>query len=116
MRRALFFVLFTLISYKGAGQNMFCHDNQFILQESDKQWHYKMGMFTGAVGYAVAYKVYDNKYYAMGSSVICSLGAGLFKEFYDALGYGSVESRDILATTMGGVTISVTIPLTHRKR
>ena len=116
MRKTLILALFILTSFKGVGQNMFYQDNRFILEEPDKFGHYKMGLVTGSIGYCVTYELYEDRRMAFLGSIVYALGAGLIKEGYDALGYGTVESRDILATTMGGFTVGITIPLNYTKR
>ena len=45
-----------------------------------------------------------------------SFAAGVLKEMFDASQGGYVEHGDILATTLGGVTVSVTIPLFTKKK
>lgn len=109
--KRLLLILLLLMSYKGFSQSIFYQNDQFILNESDKFGHYKMGLVSGSIGYCVGYELYDSKIMGFVGSMVFSLGSGLIKEGYDSIGYGSVEGRDILATTMGGLTIGLTIPL-----
>ena len=42
--------------------------------------------------------------------------AGIAKETFDNTRGGDFDERDILATTLGGIAVSVTIPLFRKKR
>jgi hypothetical protein len=45
-----------------------------------------------------------------------SLSVGILKELYDNRTGGTVEGRDVLATSMGGAVFTVTIPLFQKKK
>ena len=93
------------------------HGQQFILQEPDKQLHFGAGMITSALGYTWSYNKHQNKKRAMITGLCTAFAAGVMKELYDGgIRGGYVDHRDILATTMGGITMSVTIPLFQPKK
>ena len=91
--------------------------SQFILQEPDKQLHFGAGMITSALGYTWSYNKHQDKKRAMITGVCTAFAAGVAKELFDGgIRGGYVDHRDILATTMGGITMSVTIPLFQPKK
>ncbi len=93
------------------------HGQHFILQEPDKQLHFGAGMITSALGYTWSYNKHQNKKRAMITGLCTAFAAGVMKELYDGgIRGGYVDHRDILATTMGGITMSVTIPLFQPKK
>jgi putative lipoprotein len=93
------------------------HGQQFILQEHDKQLHFGAGMITSALGYTWSYNKHQDKKRAMITGICTSFAAGVAKELFDGgIMGGYVDHRDILATTMGGLTMSVTIPLFQPKK
>ena len=90
-----------------------------LLQEKDKQLHFAAGMVSGAVGYTLVYNKTQNKKLAIAGGLVTSFAAGLAKEYYDKQNGGKADPRDILATSLGGLSVSVTIPLftkNNRKR
>ena len=89
---------------------------QFILQEQDKQLHFGAGMITSSLGYTWSYNKHQDKKRAIITGVCTALAAGVAKELLDGGRGGDIDPRDILATTMGGVTMSVTIPLFQPKK
>ena len=90
---------------------------QFILQEPDKQLHFGAGMITSALGYTWSYNKHQDKKRAMITGVCTAFAAGVAKELFDGgIRGGYVDHRDILATTMGGITMSLTIPLFQPKK
>jgi len=82
-----------------------------LLQEKDKQLHFAAGMVTGAAGYTLVYNKTENKTLAILGGITSSVAAGLAKELYDNQNGGKADPRDILATSLGGLSVSVTIPL-----
>ena len=48
--------------------------------------------------------------------MLASISVGILKELYDSRTGGTVESRDVLATMMGGALVTVTIPLFQKKK
>ena len=88
----------------------------FILQEKDKQMHFAAGMVASAAGYHWSYKRHNNKTRALLTGMLTSISVGILKELYDSKTGGTLESRDVLATTMGGAIVTVTIPLFQKKK
>ena len=88
----------------------------FILQEKDKQAHFVAGMVASAAGYHWSYKRHNNKTRARLTGMLTSISVGILKELYDSKNGGTVESRDVLATMMGGALVTVTIPLFQKKK
>ena len=88
----------------------------FILQEHDKQLHFAAGSMAGAFGYYWSYHKQQNKTKAIITGICTSLLAGAAKEVYDNSQGGIFDKRDILATGMGGVFVTFTIPLFQKKK
>lgn len=88
----------------------------FILQEDDKQLHLAAGSLAGAFGYNWSYHKHKNKTKAIITGICTSLLAGTAKEIYDNSQGGIFDKRDILATGMGGIFISFTIPVFQNKK
>lgn len=84
---------------------------KFILTESDKQKHFVAGVVISGISYEWALKEFKDKKKAAAFALGMSLAAGIVKESHDNWrGQPSYfDNRDILATMMGSVTI--TIPL-----
>ena len=87
----------------------------FILQEHDKQLHFTAGSMAGALGYNWSYQRQNNKTKAIITGLCASLAAGVAKEVYDNNRGGIFDKRDILATGMGGIFVTFTIPLFQNK-
>lgn len=107
--RRLFLIIMFMLTTSMAGQN-------FILQEKDKQVHFVAGIAAGALGYHWSYKRHGNKTRAQITAMATSLTVGILKELYDNRTDGTVEARDVLATSMGGAIFTVTIPLFQKKK
>tara|TARA_A200000159_G_scaffold146263_1_gene152497 strand:- start:520 stop:912 length:393 start_codon:yes stop_codon:yes gene_type:complete len=91
--------------------------NPFVLlKENDKQLHFSAGMVTSALGYTWSYNKHQDKKRAMITGLCTSLVAGITKELLDNIRGGDFDERDIFATTLGGVGMSVTIPLFQPKK
>ncbi len=85
--------------------------SQFLLEE-DKQLHFAAGNITGAAGYFWSYNKHQDKKRAMITGICTAFAAGVIKEMYDGqIKGGYVDLEDIAATTLGGITINVSIPL-----
>ena len=81
-------------------------------EENDKQLHFAAGSVVGAAGYIWSYNQHQDKKRAMITGVCLAFAAGVMKEMYDGqIKGGYVELEDIAATTLGGITWSLTIPL-----
>ena len=107
MKKYLFIFLF-MITTSITGQSFF--------QQKDKQLHFTAGAIAGGLGYAWSYDKHKNKKKAFIAGVCSSFAVGFVKELYDSRTGGTVESRDVAATTLGGLTIGFTIPLFKKKR
>ena len=88
----------------------------FILQEHDKKLHFAAGSVAGIIGYNWSYQRHYNKTKARIIGLCTSLAAGVAKEVYDSYRGGIFDKRDILATGMGGVFVTFTIPLFQKKK
>ena len=88
----------------------FHQDGNVILTESDKQKHFTAGMVVSAVGYQWGLRKFESKKKATFFAVGLGLAAGIAKESFDSFRPGNYfDERDLLATVMGSV--SITIPL-----
>tara|TARA_B100000963_G_scaffold104654_1_gene90637 strand:- start:5102 stop:5467 length:366 start_codon:yes stop_codon:yes gene_type:complete len=91
--------------------------NPFVLlKENDKQLHFGAGMVTSALGYTWSYNKHQNKKRAIVTGLCTAFAAGVAKELFDGARGGQIDHRDIFATTLGGITMSVTIPLFQPKK
>lgn len=107
--KRIFLIVSFMLTTSMSGQN-------FILQEKDKQAHFVAGIAAGAMGYHWSYKRHSNKTRAQITAMAASLSVGILKELYDNRTGGTVEARDVLATSMGGAIFTVTIPLFQKKK
>jgi len=90
--------------------------NAQLLQEKDKQLHFIAGSFASSVGYTYVWKKTNNKKKALLAGIGSSILAGTVKELIDSSQRNnSFDTRDLTATTLGGITVSVTINLFNRK-
>tara|TARA_R100001230_G_scaffold25021_1_gene18526 strand:- start:936 stop:1328 length:393 start_codon:yes stop_codon:yes gene_type:complete len=84
--------------------------------QEDKKLHFAAGNIAGAAGYVWSYNKHQDKKRAIITGVCTAFAAGVMKEMYDATFGGYVEHGDVLATTLGGITITATIPLFGNKK
>lgn len=85
--------------------------------KKDHELHYLGGFIIGGTAYTYAYSKTGDKKLAFWSGLCSSFMAGVSKELIDAKYFdGYVDHDDILATTLGGLTISLTIPLFEKKK
>ena len=90
--------------------------NAQLLSEKDKQLHFIAGSFASSVGYTYVWKKTNNKKKALLAGIGSSILAGTVKELIDSSQRNnSFDTRDLTATTLGGITVSVTINLFNRK-
>tara|TARA_R110000744_G_scaffold198165_1_gene317376 strand:- start:225 stop:533 length:309 start_codon:yes stop_codon:yes gene_type:complete len=83
----------------------------------DKKQHYAAGVFTSSVAYAYVYTKTKNKKKAVIYSVISAVVVGSLKEAVDSRQPGNkFDPQDLLATTLGGITVGVTIQLFNKKK
>ena len=82
----------------------------------DKKKHFLAGLTISGLTYAVAHEKFKDP----NKALLCSIGAGLLagtvKETIDSTKPGNIfDAKDLLATTLGSVSISLTIDLFNRK-
>ena len=88
-----------------------------IYTERGKQLHFFAGTISGSLGYSYFYNKTQNKKSAIIAGICTSFMAGVSKELYDSAIMGNkMDPKDLLATTLGGITVSVTIPLFQKKK
>ena len=100
-----------LVAISSTMHGQFYEYGKFILTEPDKQKHFVAGVVISGVSYELGLKKFEDKKKCGCVYIGMSLVAGIAKESYDNWkGFPSYfDNRDILATMMGSVTI--TIPL-----
>jgi len=105
MKRLAFMLLFTF--------------NTVNAQEipKDKQMHFAAGTITGSLGYSYIYGKTKDRKKAFIAGVITSIAVGICKETLDSTQPGNkFDLRDLTATTLGGITVGVTINLFDKKK
>ena len=102
------FLFFSLIPSLVLGQ---------LMTERDKQIHYAAGAFVSTVTYDIVYKKTKSRKKAFLYSITSSLIVGTLKELADSREINNkFDTRDLLATTYGGITIGLTLNLVSRKK
>ena len=90
---------------------LICNISEAQIAE-DKKLHYTAGVFTSAVTYTYVYKETKDKKKALVYSLASAILIGTLKETMDSRQKGNrFDPQDLLATTMGGITVGVTIKL-----
>jgi glucose uptake protein GlcU len=87
--------------------------SQFI--EKDKAMHFSAGMVVSTLAYTMAYDVTKNKKKAFLISTGSTIVIGSLKEFADTQSNGKFDSKDLMATTLGGLVSNITLILTLDK-
>ena len=88
-----------------------------LLYEEDKQIHFLAGTIISTATYTLVYQKTKSKKKAFLYAAASSIVAGTLKEMYDHQQQGNrFDSRDVLATTYGGLSIGVTISLFNKKK
>ena len=83
----------------------------------DKKKHYTAGVFTSAVTYTYVYNKTKDKNKALFYSLASAVLIGSLKETFDSRQKNNkFDSKDLLATTLGGISVNVTIKLFNKKR
>lgn len=91
--------------------------NAQINIEHDKKLHFAAGVVAGGFGYDLVMKKTNNRKFALLGSIASAFAAGTMKELYDAkVLKGKIDEKDLLATTLGGLTVGVTINLFNKKK
>ena len=105
-----------LVTFQNHGQST-SYNPSLLLQEPDKQLHFGAGMIVSSLGYTWSYNKHQDKKRAMLTGLCTAFASGVLKELYDGgIRGGYVDHRDIFATTLGGITMSITIPLFQPKK
>ena len=96
----------------------FYNKGKFILTENDKQKHFVAGVVISGISYEWGLKKFEDKKKAAAFALGMSLAAGIAKESYDNWrGFPSYfDDRDILATMMGSVTITIPLFAVHKPK
>ena len=99
----LLFILFTL------------NTNAQLLTEKDKQTHFAAGSIVGAISYGVILQETEDKHLAFFGSITTAFVVGALKETLDARERNNrFDKRDLYATTLGGLSIGVTLDIFTR--
>ena len=89
--------------------------NAQLLTESDKKMHFGAGVIFGGLSYGLIFEETEDKQLALLGSVATAFVAGYIKETYDKRRGGPFDNRDLLATTLGGISIGVTFDIFGRE-
>lgn len=88
-----------------------------LLTEKDKQMHFAAGAVTSSFVYDYVYRKTDSKKKALVYSIASAMLVGTLKEVADSSQKGnSFDTRDLLATTYGGITFSLTFTIFKKKK
>lgn len=91
--------------------------NAQLLQEKDKQLHFAAGSLASAAGYTYVFSKTKNKKKALLAGIGSAILAGTVKELLDSSQpKNRFDTRDLTATALGGITMSVTINLFNKKK
>ena len=83
----------------------------------DKQLHFAAGSIAGSAGYTYVWQKTKDKKKATIAAISTALLAGTVKEIIDSTqDNNSFDTKDLAATALGGITISVTINLFNKKK
>jgi len=90
--------------------------NAQLLTEPDKQEHFMAGAFFGGLIYAIVLDKTEDNRKAFLAGLTSAIVVGTIKETFDSRQKGNYfDTRDLLATTYGGLSIGVTFDLIARK-
>jgi uncharacterized protein YfiM (DUF2279 family) len=85
--------------------------------EQDKQMHFMAGSLASGFGYTYVFEKTQDKKKATLAGIGLAILAGTIKETIDSKQRGGkFDFQDLTATTLGGITISVTINLIKNDR
>ena len=83
----------------------------------DKQLHFAAGSIAGSTGYTYVWQKTKDKKKATIAGIGTALLAGTVKEIIDSTqDNNNFDTKDLAATALGGITISVTINLFNKKK
>ena len=77
----------------------------FAQIQKDKYYHFRAGVVSGYTGYKT-----------VELPIATSFVVGFGKESLDYIQYGMFDTKDLLATTLGGVAVSLTIKLINKSK
>ncbi len=92
----------------------FSLSNAQLLAENDKQKHFAAGALLGGISYGIILQETENKKLAFWGSIATSFVAGYIKETSDKNSGYYFDNRDLLATTLGGLSVGVTFDIFTR--
>ena len=88
-----------------------------LLTEEDKQMHFAAGAITSTLVYDYVYRKTESKKKAVVYSIASSIVVGSLKELVDSRQKGNkFDTRDLLATTYGGITFGITFNILTKKK
>jgi len=105
MKPTLLFILLLLT---------FTPSHSQLLSENDKQKHFAAGALLGGISYGIILQETENKKLAFWGSIATSFVAGYIKETSDKNSGYYFDNRDLLATTLGGLSVGVTFDIFTR--
>jgi len=106
--RLIQLIIFSLLAIKTQAQT--------FIQQQDKHLHYTAGAAFGAVSYNYVWSKTKNKKKALASAIISSIALGVIKETIDhGKKNNEFDFEDLAATTLGGLSIGITIDLFNKK-
>ena len=83
----------------------------------DKKLHFAAGTIAGSAGYTYVWQKTKNNKKAVLAGIGTALLAGTVKEIIDSTEKNNLfDTKDLAATALGGITISVTINLFNKKK
>lgn len=81
----------------------------------DKKLHFVAGSAVSMTTYIAVYTLTEDNKKAFWYSFITPFAVGLVKEIIDEKKYKGFDSKDLLATTLGGATVSLTFNFFDKK-
>lgn len=82
----------------------------------DKQLHFAAGIIAGSTGYGYVWNKTKNRKKALIAGIGTAILAGTAKEILDSMENDNrFDTKDLAATALGGVTISVTVNLFNKR-
>ena len=83
----------------------------------DKKLHFAAGALASTTGYTYVWQKTKDKKKAMLAGIGTAILAGTIKELVDSSQpNNSFDTKDLAATALGGITVSVTINLFNKKK
>ena len=83
----------------------------------DKKLHFAAGTLAGTTGYSYVWQKTKDKKKAMLAGIGTAILAGTIKELVDSSQPNNkFDTKDLAATALGGITVSVTINLFNKKK